>query len=338
MAAPQPGAPTTAHRAPALAWSWPDGLRGLVFAVPAGLVTLRDPSAGVPLALGVRPATVLALPGPRRARILLLIVGVLCGLSLLLGGAIAHLGVVGGAMALWLVVVAAAWASAHAPGGQLLLVLAAPLTAAGTSFADWSSAAGACLLMVAGALYAWLVSLLWPPRAATPRVAAPTRPDIRPLLDYGVRMGAAAAIAYLITDSLGLDHPGWAPAACLLVARPSVDLLRLRGVGRVIAVALGAVLAATVVRLDSPAPVLAASLVVVLVATAGSRASRWYITSLFTTYVVFLMMLGEHPEQTEQKVSERINETLLGVALAYLFGWLLPVLAARLGRRTRPDG
>ena len=338
MAAPTPAAPAAARPAPALAWSWPDGLRGLVFALPAALVTLRNPSAGVPLALGVLPAAVLPLPGPRRARILLLIVGVTCGLSLLLGGAIAPLGVVGGTAALWLVVVGAAYASARAPGGQLLLVLAAPLTAAGTSFADWSSAVGACALMVAGALYAWLVSLLWPSGPAAARPAASQRPDVRALLGYGLRMGAAAAIAYLITDSLGLDHPGWAPAACLLVARPSVDLLKLRGVGRVLAVALGAVLAATVVRLEYPAPVLAASLVVALVAAAASRASRWYITSLFTTYVVFLMMLGEHPEQTAQKVSERIAETLLGVALAYLFGWLLPALTARVRFRRAPDG
>jgi len=30
-----------------------------------------------------------------------------------------------------------------------------------------------------------------------------------------------------------LDHPGWAPAACLLVARPQLDLLQSRGIGRV---------------------------------------------------------------------------------------------------------
>jgi uncharacterized membrane protein YccC len=70
------------------------------------------------------------------------------------------------------------------------------------------------------------------------------------MLDYGIRMGVAAAVVYLIAAGLGLDHPGWAPAACLLVARPQLDLLQSRGVGRVLSVAVGAVAGALLVRAD----------------------------------------------------------------------------------------
>jgi hypothetical protein len=41
---------------PAIARSWPHAL-GVVYAIPAAAVTLVDPPLGIPLALGVLPAT-----------------------------------------------------------------------------------------------------------------------------------------------------------------------------------------------------------------------------------------------------------------------------------------
>jgi len=296
-----------------------------VYVLPAALLTWRHPDTGVGLALGVLPATLVALPGPRRSRKLLVVVGVLCGVALFLGGALAHLPVAVGALALLLVVVGASLSTTRWPRAQLMLILAAPLTAAGLSYDDWSSSARTLGLMVCGAVYAWLVSLLWPDRPA-----APTRttalPDRRLMLGYGLRMGAAAAIAYGVASSAGLDHPGWAPAACLLVARPQRDLLELRGVGRIVAVALGALAAATIAHAAPPSGVIALSVAACIAAAAATRTSHWYVASAFTTYVVLLSLLVTHPEQAAQKVNERIGETLIGVALAFLFGWILPVL------------
>jgi uncharacterized membrane protein YccC len=150
------------------------------------------------------------------------------------------------------------------------------------------------------------------------------------MVDYGVRMGLGAALVYLLAASLGLDHPGWAPAACLLVARPQLDLLRSRGVGRVVSVTVGALAAVLLLRLDPSNAVLAVIALAVLAGASGTAGSRWYITSAFTTLLVFLMMLGGHPEEATTKFHERVGETVLGVAAAYLFGWAVPVLRRRL--------
>ena len=85
------------------------------------------------------------------------------------------------------------------------------------------------------------------------------------MLGYGARMGLAAAVAYLVASALALDHPGGG-AACLLVARPQVDLLQIRGVGRVLSVAVGATLAALVLDADPPDTTYAVLVVVVLAA------------------------------------------------------------------------
>ena len=69
---------------------------------------------------------------------------------------------------------------------------------------------------------------------------------------------------------------------------------------------------------------------------AKTRTSRWYITSGFTTFLVFVMLLHDHPEETGQKLGERVGETLVGVGLAVLFGLVLPALAARPHERGEP--
>ncbi|HEU5486136.1 MAG TPA: FUSC family protein [Microlunatus sp.] len=310
-------------------WSWPHALIGVVFALPAAIASLVDPSLGIPLAVGVLPATIIGVPARRRARSAILIIGSLAGASLFLGGALAHLPTPVTGVLLIAVVVGAALLAARISAGMVVLSLCAPLVGAGLSYDSWSSAAATMGLMIGSSTYAWLVSLLWPARSVPERPQRPLPPSAA-MLDYGVRMGLAAAVVYLIAADLGLDHPGWAPAACLLVARPQLDLLRRRGVGRVVSVTVGALAAVLLLHLDPPNAVLAVTAIAVLAGAAGTTGSRWYISSAFTTLLVLLMMLGGHPEETTGKVNERVGETVLGVAAAYLFGWAIPVLRRRL--------
>lgn len=311
-----------------MAWSWMDAARGLAYALPAVVVTPWDPDRGIPLAMGVLPACLLPLAGPRRARVVVLIVGGLCGVSMLLGGALAQLPRGVTALALVAVVVGCAFAASARPAGMILLVLTAPLSAVGLSFDDWSKAVGAAVLMTGGSLYAWLVSLTWPAGPAARKPPHPL-PPAHFMLRYGLLLGTGAAAAWLVTSALQLDHPGWAPAACLLVARPDAAMLQLRAVGRAAAVALGALAAVAVLAVNPPAWLLAALTAATISAAAATRTSRWYVTSAFSTFLVVNLLLLDHPEQTSQKVTERIGETLLGVAVALVFGIALPALASR---------
>jgi uncharacterized membrane protein YccC len=148
------------------------------------------------------------------------------------------------------------------------------------------------------------------------------------MLGYGLRLGVASALAYLVAALLDLDHAGWAAAACLLVARPQVDLLKSRGLGRVLAVTIGALAAVLVLAADPPNLIYSALVVTVLAVATATIGSRWYISSAFTTFFVFIMLLYDDPAHTTQKFDERVGETILGVALAYLFGWAVPALLA----------
>jgi hypothetical protein len=313
---------------PAVAWSWQGAIAGAVYALPAGIVALRDPSSGLSLAVGVLPAAILPMPARRRSRVAILVVGAVAGVSMFLGGMLAHLPVWLAAVLLVPLVTGAAALSAVAPGGRLVLSLCAPLVAVGLSFSDFATSVVTVLLLVAGAAYAWLVSLCWPERPPAAR-AEPARPEVRSMVGYGLRLGAAAAIAYAVAAGLGTDHPGWAPGACLLVARPQVDLLRSRGVARVVAVLVGASAAVALLALQPPSSVYAAVVLLTLAGVAGTAGSRWYITAGFSTLLVLVLLVYGDEAQTAQKVGERVGETVLGVGLAYLFGWLLPSMRRR---------
>jgi hypothetical protein len=126
----------------------------------------------------------------------------------------------------------------------------------GLSFGDPADAAGLGALMVAGSVYACAVSMLWPTK---PPAAQPAQTDntesaagSHQSLDYGIRLGLAAAIAAGTGFALHLEHVGWACAAVLLVMRPAPDMVRSRGVDRTLSVLVGASAACIVVLSARP--------------------------------------------------------------------------------------
>ena len=320
-----------AKPAPAITWRWSWALFGATCSLPAAFVTLHHPSQGLALAFGALPAAAVGVGGPRRGRYLILVVGLCIGLGLVAGAALGRhwLPAVAG---IFLLCLGAAVLSAQARVGSLLLTLAVPMIGAGLSFAGDVAAAGVLAAVIAsGAVFGWLVSLCWPepPTGARP---PPTLPGRASMTEYGVRLGLAGALCAGLGFALDLDHKGWATAACLLVMRPTPEMTRLRGVGRAVSVAAGA-LAACLLTLRAVEPaVLAVAVVAALSCLAAVRTSRWYVTGGITTFIVILLLVYGSPEQAHGRFLERVGETLLGVGIALLFGIAVP--AVRRQRRS----
>jgi len=319
-------------RRPGLAWSGSAALLGAAYAVPAGLVAVEDARRGLATAVGVLPAAIAGLPPRRRGRRLLVALGALTGVAMLVGGLLAGVPVVAVA-AVFALGVGAAWLAMRIRAGGIVMTLALPMVGVGLSYASVSEAAALAGLMVAGSVYAYGVSLLWPERRP-PAASRPPAAAAGVTLGYGVRLGAAGASAAAIGFLLDFQHVGWACAAALLVMRPARDMQRLRSAGRLLAVAAGALAAIAVLRADPAVGWYVPIVVAVIAAAAATRGSRWYVTPAFTTFLVFLLLLFSDPGDASWRLGERVGETALGVGLAYLFGLLLPaVTAGRLGRR-----
>jgi hypothetical protein len=327
-----PDAPIPAHQ-PNLTWSTSSALRGTTYAVPAAVLLLHDVPTGLGLALGTIPAAVLPLAPLRRKRYIAAVVGMLAGAAMLAGALLAAAGAWVAVPALFLLAVGSAQLAARRPFGLYVMSLCVPLAGAGLSYQDVGTAAALALAFVIGAVYSWLVSLPWPETAVPgppPGSAAARGPAINAaMLDYGIRLGLAGAVCAAIGFALDLDHVGWAVTAALIVMRPSPELLRLRSIGRIVSVCVGALIAIAVVETTPSDAVLAAATVAALSAAAGTTGSRWYVTPVFSTFLVFLLLLYAHPDQASGRFWERVDETLLGVGVACVLGLVVPMLRER---------
>lgn len=127
-----------------------------------------------------------------------------------------------------------------------------------------------------------------------------------------------------------VDHPGWVVDAALLVIRPSRELQRIRSIGRIVAVYVGALLAAPLVVYGAPSWVFAVTASAALVGVAAMHASRWYANAGFTTFLVIILLTYGESGSVGHLVSERTYETLVGVGIAYFFGLAAPHVFERL--------
>ena len=318
----------SAQQTPGLVWDWTAAALGAAYALPAAVVVLSDRSRGLALAVGVLPASIVGLPPTRRGRLAIVVLGTSIGVPMFIGGVLASVPVLA-VLAIAGLGVGSALLAARFRLGQIAMTLSLPMVGVGLSYSGFGKAAGAAGLMVLGSIFACLVSMLWPENAATPG----PRPAAKPPLGYGVRLGAAGATAAAIGFLLSLEHVGWACAAALLVMRPTAEMQRLRSVGRILAVAIGALLAIGLVRLGPPAWAYSLAVIGVVAGAGATHRSRWYVTPAFTTFLVFLLLLYARPQDAASRFSERVLETVLGVGIAYAFGLGLPSVVRRYRER-----
>ncbi len=309
---------------PGLAWEWQAATLGAAYALPAAVVVLSDRPRGLALAVGVLPAALVGLLPTRRGRLALVVLGMSIGVPMLIGGLLASVPVLA-VLAILALGAGSALLAARTRLGRVAMTLSLPMVGVGLSYSDVGKAAGLAGLMVLGGMFACAVSMLWPEHAAERQAGRPGQPA--PTLGYGIRLGAAGATAAAIGFLLNLEHVGWACAAALLVMRPTAEMQRLRSVGRILAVAAGALLGAALVRAGPPAAVYSLAVIAAVAGAGGTHHSRWYVTSAFTTFLVFLLLLYSDPRSAASRFNERLLETVLGVAVAYLFGLGLPALA-----------
>lgn len=320
-----PTTATTAPEPPRISWSWSAFARGLVYVLPGALLTLHDPGKGLALALGVLPAALIGLPARRDKRVAVVVVGVCTGLPMVLGSLLVQVRWVA-VPGVFLLAFAAAVLAPRLPAGALVLSLGLPMVGAGLSYDDTSEALGIAGLIVAGSVYAWLVSLCWPRSAPRARPSPPV-PTVRASRIYGLRLGAAGAAAAACGLALAPTHPGWPVVAALIVMRPQPRMQKLRSTGRVLSVLAGGAVALLLLRTDAPHWAYAVTVAGTLALAAATQGSRWYLTPAYTTVLVLLLLLHADPAQARERADERLWATVTGVALAYVFG---------LGRRPRP--
>ena len=99
--------------------------------------------------------------------------------------------------------------------------------------------------------------------------------------------------------------------------RPAAEMQRLRSVGRVLAVAIGALAGIAIVRLGRSPWVYSLAALAAVAGAAATHRSRWDVTPGVTTFLVSLLLLYSRRQYAASRFNERVVETLLGVGIAY---------------------
>jgi uncharacterized membrane protein YccC len=312
-----------------LVWNRRGAAYGVLLAVPGAIVIATgDVKPGVELLVGTLVAALVGVLPSRAKRKALLVVGLLFAVSIALGALLATepwLAVPGIAV----VAFAAAHVAAEKPFGALAMNLCLPIMGIGFSY-DVAGAVGFSLLILAGTIYGYLVSLAFKEYPAPPRPEQPllTRKEAR---QYGVVLALTSFTSALVGFAFHFDHLGWVVGAALLVVRPSRELQQLRSIGRIVAVYAGALLAAPLVALGPPDWVFLVTASAAIVGLAAMHTSRWYVNAGFTTFLVIIVLTYGESGSVRHFAVERTAETLLGVGIAYFFGLAVPRLVGRYG-------
>lgn len=329
MPPPDVSPPTPpARNQPQFVWTRTGALIGAAASIPAVAVAFTDISAAAALCVGVLPATVIGIAPQRKQRITLLVAGFLLGVPMMAGSLVAPVPVIAVPVIFSLAVTAVllARSTRFARLGTVMMTLAVPMVGVGLSYDSVGESAQLTALFVAGSVFVWLLALLIPEREPTTR-DEPAQP---PNLDYGLRLGAAGALAAVIGFAFDFDHVGWACAAALMVMRPDPDLQTSRMIGRTASVIIGGIVAVLLIESSPPTAVYAIGFLIALTLASGTHGSRFYILPAFTTFFVIILLGFSNPGDAPSRLFERINETLLGVAIALVFGLALPALHNRL--------
>jgi hypothetical protein len=307
----------TGMRNKSVVWDWANAGRCALCALPAALVIVAvDATKGLAWAIGILPAAIVGMAPQRRDRSKLVMIGALFAVSIAIGSLISQTALLA-ILGIFLIAYGSAVLASRVAFGALALALCAPVAAVGLSYTDLSEALALGLIMFAGSVWSYLVFLLWAERPATPKRQAKLLP--RPFADtYGILLGLAAASSAAVGEAIHTDHVGWATAAAMFVMRPKPEMQQLRSVGRVVSVFVGALAAVVFVRTGPPAVAVAVAAIAAIAGVGGTRTSRWYVSPLFSTFLVLTLLLYSDATSAQEqwRFNERVGETVLGVAFA----------------------
>jgi uncharacterized membrane protein YccC len=152
------------------------------------------------------------------------------------------------------------------------------------------------------------------------------------MVRFGYLAGTTGALCAAIGFGLDLEHVGWPVIAGLIVMRPVTAVQRMRSVDRIADVVLGALLAIGLVAIDPPGWVFGATIALVVAAATATAASRWYLTPTYTTFLVFVMLLANDPDNARSRFWERLLETALGIGVAAVVVFAIAPLITRFRR------
>jgi len=145
----------------------------------------------------------------------------------------------------------------------------------------------------------------------------------REVIVSSCRLALCMLIAVLVSQFLNEDHAYWLPMTVAIVLKPDFGSVFVRAIHRSIGTLIGVGLAAVIGAFVHSSLGIVAIIAVLCAFIPWAGLRSYAATVVFLTPVILLMISLVVPGSTDSFAEQRMIDTLLGVAIALIFGYLI---------------
>lgn len=145
-----------------------------------------------------------------------------------------------------------------------------------------------------------------------------------PVFRHAVRVAAAVGAGCAVDRYAGVEHGYWIPLTVLMVLRPETAHTYTRCAGRVAGIALGVVVASTVLLVLHPGAIVSAALAVVFLGIAYAVSGFGYLALSAAVAAAVAFLIDIDGVVDSATLGERVVATLIGGGLAVIAHVMMP--------------
>ncbi|CAA0095863.1 Inner membrane protein YccS [Halioglobus japonicus] len=145
----------------------------------------------------------------------------------------------------------------------------------------------------------------------------------REVINSALRLSLCMGIAVWVSQLLAANHAYWLPMTVAIVLKPDFGSVFMRGIHRSIGTMIGVGVAALIAALVHNGLWIVAIIAVLCAFIPWAGLRSYAATVAFLTPVILLMISLVFPGSAENYALQRLIDTLLGAAIALVFGYLI---------------
>jgi uncharacterized membrane protein (TIGR01666 family) len=139
---------------------------------------------------------------------------------------------------------------------------------------------------------------------------------------HSLRISGAVLFAYLLAETLKLGHSYWILLTVIVILKPGYSLTRRRNMERVSGTVIGTVIGALLLYLVHDKTAIVVMLALSMVGAYSFMRKQYFIGVILMTLYILLMFHLLEPQDFQTILTDRIIDTAIASAIAFLFGTL----------------
>ncbi|MBN8720533.1 MAG: FUSC family protein [Sediminibacterium magnilacihabitans] len=140
---------------------------------------------------------------------------------------------------------------------------------------------------------------------------------------HSLRITTSAVFAYLVAQFLPVGHSYWILLTVIVILKPAYSLSKKRNVERLTGTILGALIGLAFLYLVKDKTAIVIVLAFAMIGTYSFMRRKYMVSVTMMTFYLLLMFHLLDPKDFAVIFTDRIIDTLIGSAIAFIFGYLL---------------